>query len=87
MIKLTGCTNDLIDDITEQIGSLSILECELDAKLSDEAGEERFNIYIDDRRCAVIYNNNDLVLVRFDIDGIGRSEHIESFRFHEVIIS
>ena len=82
MIVLQGCDNTVIEDITEKIGSLSII----DVDISDPE-EGMYDIELDDKRVGLLYKSNTLCIVRVVDDNNSLICPIDSLRFREVSIS
>ena len=80
-ILLKGCTQDVIEDISEQIGSQIILDCEC----TDVIDEPVYQIELDVTKCLLHVFPEWLYLIRTDTP-IFRDMTIADFRFEEVII-
>lgn len=87
-IKLTLCTNDLLEDICEHLGSSIVDECihHKSHKPIDEEDDidlDVFDIVLFDNDLILVYKEDSLVIIREDNNS---SLAIAGFRFHEVII-
>lgn len=80
-ILLKGCTHDVIDDISEQLGSQIILDCEC----TDVFDEPIFQIELDPTKNLLHVFPEWLYIIRTDTP-IFRDMTIANFRFEEVII-
>lgn len=81
-IKLTLCSNDLLDDICEHLGSSIVDECIHHKPVADDV-EPVFDIILFDNDLILVYKEDSLVIIREDNNS---SLAIAGFRFHEVII-
>lgn len=79
MIKITGCTYDLIDDIAEYIGSLSIA----DVEIIDVGDEPLYEIELSEK--VVLFYHPGEVIIQKSVEESSRYA-IADFRFHEVTI-
>lgn len=79
MIKIKGCTSDVIDDISEFIGSLSIADVE-------EVGIEDVPLYDIElsEKCVLFYHPKE-VIIQKSVEQSARFA-LADFRFQEVII-
>lgn len=80
-IILKGCKKDVIDDISEQLGSKIILNFEC----TDVIDEPLFQIELDAAKCVLRAFSVQLHIMRTDTMFI-REMTIADFRFEEVII-
>lgn len=80
-IILKGCTHDVIDDISELVGSQIILDCEC----TNVIDEPIYQIELDPTKCILHVFPEWLYIIRSDIP-IFRDMTIADFRFEEVII-
>ena len=84
MIKIKGCTADVIDDISEFIGSLSIADFEVVG--IEEAGigdVPLFDIELSEK-CVLFYHSKE-VIIQKSVEESARFA-LADFRFQEVII-
>lgn len=79
MIKIKGCTSDVIDDISEFIGSLSIA----DVELVDIGDVPLYDIELSEK-CALFYHPKEVIIQK----SVEQSDRfaLADFRFQEVII-
>lgn len=82
-IILKGCTQDVIDEICEKIGSRIILDCEECGVYEDD--EAIYDIELDSTRCALYTFSEFISITRIDDDHL-YAMTIADFRFEEVII-
>ena len=80
-IILKGCTQDVIDEIGERLGSLSILDCEC----TDIFDEPIYQIEIDTTKCNLVTQSEWINIIRRDVKP-ERIITIADFRFEEAII-
>ena len=80
-IILKGCTKDVIDDISEQLGSKIILNCEC----TDVIDEQLYQIELNAAKCVLHAFHSQVFIVRIDTV-FAREMVIAAFRFEEVII-
>lgn len=79
MIKIKGCTSDVIDDISEFIGSLSIA----DVELIDIGDLPLYEITLSEKT-VLFYHPGEIILQK-SVEESSRYA-IADFRFQEVII-
>lgn len=79
MITIKGCTSDLIYDISENIGSLSIV----DVQVIDIGDEPLYEILLHEKT-VLIYHPGEIIIQKSDEESSGYA--IADFRFQEVII-
>ncbi len=82
-IILKGCTKDVIDDICEQLGSQTILNCEQRGIYEDY--EPIYEIELDSAKCLLHVFPDWIYIIRTDVVLV-REMTIADFRFEEVII-
>lgn len=82
MITIKGCTSDLIDDISEFIGSLSIADVEV-IDDGDDGDEPLYEIELSEK--TVLFYHPDEVIIQKSVEESSRYA-IPDFRFEEVII-
>ena len=83
-ILLKGCTQDVIKDISEQLGSQVVSDCDFIGRY-DDTDEDIFQIELDATKCLLHVFPEWLYLIRTDTP-IFRDMTIADFRFEEVII-
>lgn len=79
MIKIKGCTSDVIDDISEFIGSLSIA----DVEVIDIGDLPLYEITLSEKT-VLFYHSGEIILQK-SVEESSRYA-IADFRFQEVII-
>lgn len=79
MIRIIGCTSDVIDDISEFIGSSSIA----DYNIMDIRGVPLYEIILSEK-CALFYHPKEVIIQK----SVEQSDRfaLAYFRFQEVII-
>ena len=82
-IILKGCTQDVIDDISEQIGSLIILDCEQRGIYEND--DPIFDIELNGSICSLYTYPAMICITRIDRDNF-RSMAIADLRYEDVII-
>ena len=82
-IILKGCTNDVIEDIIENLGSQTISDVEQRSIYDND--EPIFEIELNTTKCAIYTYPEWIYLVRIDT-ALVRDMVIADFRFEEVII-
>ena len=82
-IILKGCTQDVIDEIIERIGSLAILDCEQCGIYEND--DPIFDIELNSARCMLHVYPEWINILRIDSDLLSVMT-IADFRFEEVII-
>lgn len=80
MIKIKGCISDVIDDISEFIGSLSIADCEV-IDIDDEFPLYEITL---SEKTVLFYHPGEIILQK-SVEESSRCT-IADFRFQEVII-
>lgn len=84
MIKIKGCTVDVIDDISEFIGSLSIVDVEDVGIVETGIGDvPLYDIELSEK-CVLFYHQKE-VIIQKSVEESARFA-LADFRFHEVII-
>lgn len=80
-IILKGCTGDVIDEISERLGSQAIENCEC-IEVFDET---LYQIELDSSKCSLVTQSRWVNIIRRDVKP-ERLITIADFRFEEVII-
>ena len=82
-IILKGCTQDVLDEIIEKIGSLTILDCEQRGIYEND--DPIFDIELNSTMCMLHVYPEWINILRIDSDLLSAMT-IADFRFEEVII-
>lgn len=83
-IILKGCTQDVLAEISEKLGSQVVSECDFIGAY-DDTDEDIFRIELDSKMCRVIVQPEWVNIIRDDVTP-WRYLTIADFRFEEVII-
>lgn len=84
MIKIKGCTVDVIDDISEFIGSLSIADVEVVGIEETGIGDVPLYDIALSEKCVLFYHPKE-VIIQKSVEESSRFA-LADFRFQEVII-
>ena len=84
MIKIKGCTVDVINDISEFIGSLSIADVEVVGVEETDIGDvPLYDIELSEK-CVLFYHPKE-VIIQKSVEESARFA-LDDFRFQEVVI-
>ena len=85
MILIKGCTSDVIDDISEFIGSLSIADCkEVGIVETDIDDVLLYDIELSEK-CVLFYHPKEIIIQK-SVEESARFA-LADFRFQEVVIT